>query len=116
MNAHFLHEHHPNPHAMVSRIRAKSRKHRMPRTLTKALLILCALAPAASAWIGELGDRPIPRIVNGVEATGYPTTGVLLVGNPGLMFLTCSATLIGCETVLTAGHCFCSPTDDCQGL
>ena len=87
----------------------------MLRGLSKALMILCALPLVASAESAYVGDLPRPRIVNGLTTSDYPTTGVLLVGNPGLMFLTCSATLIGCETVLTAAHCFCSPTDDCQG-
>lgn len=88
----------------------------MVRGLSKALLFLCALPVAARGETAYVGDLPRPRIVNGVVTADYPSTGVLLVGNPGLMFLTCSATLIGCETVLTAAHCFCSPTDDCQGV
>jgi len=51
-----------------------------------------------------------PRIVNGLDTQGFPTTGALLYSggaaisesNAGVQ---CSGTLIGCETFLTAAHC-----------
>src|SRR5262249_41077788 len=46
--------------------------------------------------------------VNGVVTSGYPAVGALLRRmDDGQWRLWCSATLIGCRTVLTAGHCTC---------
>lgn len=41
-------------------------------------------------------------IVNGVHTSAFPSVGYLLNGN-----LSCSGTLIGCSTFLTAAHCVC---------
>jgi hypothetical protein len=55
-----------------------------------------------------------PRIVNGVLAYDFPTTGQLLYGYDSLppgpidddnQISWCSGTLIGCQTFLTASHC-----------
>lgn len=47
-----------------------------------------------------------PYIVNGVETQDFPTTAAMLVGSSAdTASLICSATLIGCQTVLTAAHC-----------
>jgi hypothetical protein len=56
-------------------------------------------------------------IVNGLLTADFPTTGALLVGpNAAAAELTCSGTLIGCETFLTAAHCVCDSIGvDCQG-
>jgi hypothetical protein len=64
---------------------------------------------------GDL-DGGGPRIVNGTLTSQYPSTGALLApGNPATAGLTCSGTLIGCETFLTAAHCVCDfPGSDCQ--
>jgi uncharacterized protein (TIGR03382 family) len=54
----------------------------------------------------ETIDRPI---VNGTLTTDFPGTGMLMGGPSAAeagMF--CSATLIGCDTVLTAAHCVCA--------
>jgi len=49
-----------------------------------------------------------PRIVNGVVTSDYPAVGALLRRmDDGQWRLWCSATLIGCRTVLTAAHCAC---------
>jgi hypothetical protein len=55
------------------------------------------------------GTRPQPRIVNGVETFDYPSVGALLYTNYEGTGLTpdCTATLVGCQTVLTAAHCVC---------
>jgi len=75
--------------------------------------ILCALA-LASLWPPVAGgvevvgptELPQPRIVNGLTTTDFPTVGVLLDGgNPATASTSCSGTLIGCQTFLTAGHC-----------
>ena len=44
---------------------------------------------------------PHARIVNGVPAYDYPTTGALMKSNGHW----CSGTLIGCRTFLSAAHC-----------
>ena len=43
-----------------------------------------------------------PRIANGVETAGWPEVGSLIT-NLG----TCSATFVGCRSVVTAAHCVC---------
>ena len=72
-------------------------------------LLIAVLAAAGCA--AQPGDEPIGSIaqpiVNGTVTTDFPATGMLIGGSPdGGMF--CSATLIGCDTVLTAAHCVCS--------
>jgi hypothetical protein len=52
----------------------------------------------------------VPRIVNGVLTSAYPAVGALLAISEGRPTADCSATLIGCRTILTAAHCFCGPT------
>ncbi len=74
----------------------------MVRALLPLLAAALAAAPAvASEPIG--GGTPRPRIVNGLPTGAFPTTAALL--EPLGPF--CSATLVGCETVLTAAHCVC---------
>jgi hypothetical protein len=70
-----------------------------------ALLLLSSLlfaAPAAALAEDALEIRP--RIANGLPSTAWPEVGALLteVG-------TCTVTLVGCRTLLTAAHCVCSP-------
>jgi hypothetical protein len=53
------------------------------------------------------GKGPSAKIVNGSPTTWYPSVGALLlrrVDGDGYA-LECTATLIGCRTVLTAAHC-----------
>lgn len=64
------------------------------------LLSLCATAPAQQ-----------PRIVNGVTTFDYPAVGALLDNQGGF----CTATLIGCQTALSAAHCVCGGDgSECQ--
>lgn len=58
-----------------------------------------------------------PRIVNGTFTGAFASTAALLAGsNPATAYTSCSATLIGCRTVLTAAHCVCPGTGaECQG-
>ena len=80
-----------------------------------ALTVLFLLALTTVA-LAETFDLPQPRIVNGTLSSLYPTTGALLTpGNPAYASLTCSGTLIGCDTFLTAAHCVCEGDGpDCQ--
>ena len=50
-----------------------------------------------------------PRIVNGNLTSDYPSVAALVTpANPATAQTLCSATLIGCQTVLTAAHCVCN--------
>jgi cysteine-rich repeat protein len=63
-------------------------------------------ARAGAAEVAEPTDIPLPRIVNGLTTSDFPTVGALLDGgNPLTASTLCSGTMIGCETFLTAGHC-----------
>jgi cysteine-rich repeat protein len=78
--------------------------------LVAATLLLSARALVAQEAGGWTFENPIgrsqPRIVNGLLTSLHPTTGALLTpSNPNLASTWCSATLIGCRTVLTAAHC-----------
>ena len=68
--------------------------------------------------------RAAPRIVNGTLTSSYPTVGALLVpfdpAVPSVVkeVVQCSGTMIGCDTFMTAAHCFCPPPKtgaQCQG-
>lgn len=76
---------------------------------TRPALVALA-AGVLSLWIAGPAAAS-PRIVNGLNSHGFPTTGALMY--PGLPTNInssnadswCSGTLIGCETFLTAAHC-----------
>jgi hypothetical protein len=69
-------------------------------------LVLLALASLRADAAAESLPRPLPRIVNGVLTGDYPTTGALLRGaSADTAGSSCSGTLIGCSTFLTAAHC-----------
>lgn len=72
----------------------------------RALLLLALLLAAPPARAAE-GDPPAirPLIANGVPTTdGWPEVAMLFNGRGG----TCTATLVGCRTLLSAAHCLCS--------
>lgn len=71
------------------------------------LVLACALlAPVAHAR--RHPAQPRPQIANGVYTSDFPSVGVLLTGSAvNNAQLTCSGTLIGCHTFLTAAHCVC---------
>jgi hypothetical protein len=69
------------------------------RALLCLLLPVGLLAPTSAEPPG-----PEPQIVNGLPSTNWPSVAAL---NAGGSF--CSATFIGCRTVLTAAHCVCDP-------
>lgn len=77
-----------------------------------ALLLLLLTLPC--------GAQPTEKIVNGLSTFDHPAVGALLLSFDATAgqrqkFGFCSATLIGCETVLTAAHCVCEGTGaDCQ--
>ncbi|HEV7517850.1 MAG TPA: trypsin-like serine protease, partial [Thermoanaerobaculia bacterium] len=64
------------------------------------VLSVLALAPPSSA--ATMSAPLEPKVVNGLATAGYPSVGIFVSGSAA-----CSATLIGCSTVLTAAHCIC---------
>jgi len=75
-----------------------------PRLVVAVLAAVVAGAgggAARAAWLQ-------PRIVNGVLTSAFPSTvAVLEGGDPANATASCTGTLIGCRTVLTAAHCVC---------
>lgn len=90
-------------------------------------LILCLLAcpvtlaadDAGHAVVQDVRDRALnppnrTLIYDGIDTGEYPATAQLLYGSSVHdAFGSCSATLIGCDTVLTAAHCVCPEMVDC---
>lgn len=70
--------------------------------------ILLTAGAASAVDPSQLGG---PRIVNGLNSHGFPTTGALLYPSTGGPINEdnagswCTGTLIGCSTFLTAAHC-----------
>jgi len=74
-------------------------------TLATTALAAVAIAAAAASPVAAA-----PRIVNGLNTHGFPTTGALLYSGGAVINSTnassqCTGTLIGCRTFLTAAHC-----------
>lgn len=73
-----------------------------------AVVILATTGLATAADESRLGG---PKIVNGLNSHGFPTTGALLYPSSGGPINEnnagswCTGTLIGCSTFLTAAHC-----------
>jgi hypothetical protein len=72
-----------------------------------ALPILLLSLPLSLPLHGQSPQPTDPKIVNGLTDNLHPTVG-LFSTNGG----ECSATLIGCQTVLTAAHCVCTLPND----
>jgi trypsin len=66
--------------------------------------VLSCPAPRLCLADVDLGSRdvPLPRIRDGQPTFQFPAVGMMSAGGA-----ICTATLIGCETVLTAAHCLC---------
>ena len=83
---------------------------RTGRAFVSALAIGLAVT-ASLAMAADDERRAGPRIVNGLNSHGFPTTGALLYPSSGGPINEdnagswCTGTLIGCETFLTAAHC-----------
>jgi secreted trypsin-like serine protease len=88
---------------------------RTPRVRLTALFISCSVPVVAAAQEhvptivnvkSVVGDKTSAKIINGKLTFWYPTVGALLYRNANTPFGSwCTATLIGCNTVLTAAHC-----------
>jgi len=83
--------------------------HRNATLVGALLLATCHVALADVA-------RPWPRVVNGLPSTSFPQVGAILsvTGAEGgeRLGTTCTGTLIGCATVITAAHCVCPDEAD----
>ena len=80
------------------------------RILLPVALCMLILAPAMATAQQLVGDQA--PIVNGLPTSALPSAVALI--DTGDRYA-CSATLIGCRTVLTAAHCVCEGTGaDCQ--
>lgn len=77
------------------------------RIATAALLLALAALPAAAA-------TPAPQIVNGLPTAQYAGVGAILRQYGFGLGSTCTGTLIGCRTVLTAAHCVCPGDTFCS--
>ncbi len=86
---------------------------RKVRTAAIACAVVLAIALNAASTAGAGSGS----IVNGTATFDYPEVGMLLHGsNPWNSGMTCSGTLIGCRSFLTAAHCVCPWSGgQCQG-
>lgn len=78
-------------------------------SVTAAALTLAVLAGVlpAAAEAGEAPGRLEPRVINGELNWGTPAVGFFV--SPRADGVTsCSGTLIGCRTFVTAAHCLCT--------
>jgi hypothetical protein len=56
------------------------------------------------------GNDMNAKVVGGYPTTTFPAVGALLKRSGGNFRFTCSGTLVGCRTFLTAAHCVCNPS------
>jgi hypothetical protein len=59
-----------------------------------------------------IGDPRTAAIVNGEIVVDFPTSAMIIGGTPDEGRMGCSATLVGCRTVVTAAHCVCDRTPE----
>jgi hypothetical protein len=80
--------------------------HLGPRARSFVFFTLAIATAGPNAHAGELAERPLPaiagKIANGEPSQIFPSVGQLLTDQS-----TCSGTLVGCQTFLTAAHCLC---------
>ena len=77
------------------------------RRLANPLALLLSAALVGSFPVARAAAQIAPQIVNGEPEFAEPTTAALLQGlDPETALVACSATLIGCDTAITTGHCF----------
>ncbi len=86
------------------------------RPFVLVLLATVALGASGNARASAPDSLNRPQIVNGLDTWDYPAAGMLLSGgSPLSASVTCSGTLVGCSTFLTASHCVCETLGaDCQ--
>lgn len=80
---------------------------------------LCFILPFAHAdqaqHTSSAGQRVDKRIVNGLTTFDQSAAAAVISPPPGAVFISvpvCSGVFIGCDTVLSAAHCFCfDPAD-----
>jgi hypothetical protein len=82
------------------------------RTVATVVLVIILGTTAGAAQPSGTVSEVVERIVNGNLTTDFPSAGALLTPNkPSTAGTTCSGTLIGCQTFLTAGHCVADDLD-----
>lgn len=86
---------------------AKSRE--LAGGAAKILMVLLAagVVQAEELRLEGASRRLVPRIVNATSAPGFWAVGAILTNEDGNVESDCTATLIGCRTIVTAAHCFC---------
>jgi hypothetical protein len=65
-------------------------------------LLAASLVLAGPAFAADSPRTILGQINNGLLTSGHPSVGMFFTGQG-----TCTATLIGCQTALTAAHCVC---------
>lgn len=76
--------------------------------LLRTLLLAAAVASLCSVSAHAARIETHPSIVNGVFTSQQPTVAAVLKGTTAETATQfCTATLIGCQTILTAAHCVC---------
>ena len=87
-----------------------SRGHATRVVVVVGVLAMLLLGSGARAERMRIDPAHRPRVVNGIDTHGFPTTGALLYSGGGSITPNnantwCSGTLIGCATFLVAAHC-----------
>ena len=79
--------------------------------LRSALPYLAALAIASQACFDASSasniDTSSESVINGTNTTEFPATGQLIRNWGDIDYPACTATVVGCRTVISAAHCFC---------